>query len=852
LNSISLQYVWVLASAAILSFLIAVYTLRHREKLADTLITFAMIIGLTEWLAAAAFGYLTIDPVNKILWAKIEYIGVASVPVLVFVFAVYYSGLSQRLTQRKLLLVALIPVITLLLAWTNEIHGLIWSSYVPYQVNGLMLSNKTYGLGFWIYWGYSYLLLLGATILIIRTILKSNKAFMGQTYALLLGLLVPWLGNGLYILHLSPLKNIDLTPLLFAFTVIMLSLGTLRWHLFDIKPTAQSAVIENMADGLIVLNNQNRIVDINPAALQIFNTDVQQIIGRYGSAVLPPEILADAAGKSQVKKQSEMELSNKGRAVYYELTSTHFTDKRGNLIGKIVIVHDTTDFRQIHEKLIETERRYLENKLSNTEIKYQDLYMNAPSAYLSVGMDGLIQETNKAAQFLLGYSGKELVGKSYFELNAPEFRSKSVILFEKSKSGNAVEAEEMIYIHKDGKKIFALLSSIPTPEEQGQSPAIRMVLNDITEYKKAQMARLDSEQKLQRMYESGMLGVIYWNMDGKITEANDKFLEMVGYTRHDLRAGQIDWVNMTPPEYRYLDDLSIVDLKTKGINQSPFEKEYLRKDGTRLPVLISGAMLDNSRFDGVAFVLDITERKKAEAKIIEMEALKKIDQAKGELLANVSHELRTPLASIKGFIETLIETDVNWSKMQQLEFLTSANREVDRLTLLIRDLLDMSRIDSGKLNLDKHSYTVNEILDSTLGVLSTITSKYKLEIEKASDLPPIQADKVRIAQVITNLVENATKFSPGGSQIKIEAVQKDTTVIISVEDHGIGMSPEVVSNLFNRFYQAKEIVSGKTRGTGLGLSICKGIAEAHGGKIWVESQESKGSKFSFTIPITDL
>jgi signal transduction histidine kinase len=116
------------------------------------------------------------------------------------------------------------------------------------------------------------------------------------------------------------------------------------------------------------------------------------------------------------------------------------------------------------------------------------------------------------------------------------------------------------------------------------------------------------------------------------------------------------------------------------------------------------------------------------------------------------------------------------------------------------------------------------------------------------DLPPLYVDKVRITQVITNLVENAAKFSPEGSRIMIGAAAREGSILISVEDSGIGMPQEVVENLFNRFYQAQQVVSGKTRGTGLGLAICKGIVEAHGGKIWVESRERKGSKFYFTIP----
>lgn len=253
----------------------------------------------------------------------------------------------------------------------------------------------------------------------------------------------------------------------------------------------------------------------------------------------------------------------------------------------------------------------------------------------------------------------------------------------------------------------------------------------------------------------------------------------------------------------------------------------------------------------IGFCIDIAERKQTEAKTIEIEALKRINLAKSELLANVSHELRTPLASIKGYIETLIETDVNWSKEEQLDFLKSADLETDRLTFLIRDLLDMSRIDSGKMVLDKRAYSISEILDSASGVLSVITAKHKLKIGSLPSWPPVQADKTRIGQVITNLVDNSTKFSKEGSLILIEVKAANDSVIFSVEDHGEGLSKEIMGNLFNRFYQVERVVAGKTRGTGLGLAICKGIVEAHGGKIWVESEPGKGSKFSFSIPVSN-
>jgi len=136
-----------------------------------------------------------------------------------------------------------------------------------------------------------------------------------------------------------------------------------------------------------------------------------------------------------------------------------------------------------------------------------------------------------------------------------------------------------------------------------------------------------SEWRLRRFYESGMLGVLYWNMDGAIVDANDRFLDMAGYTREDLAKGKIDWIKMTPVEYRHLDERSSIELKATGVNKAPFEKEYVRRDGTRIPVLVAGAMLDEERFNGVAFVLDITKRKQAEEEVrTHVEELRRINE----------------------------------------------------------------------------------------------------------------------------------------------------------------------------------------------------------------------------------
>ncbi|HWQ19137.1 MAG TPA: PAS domain-containing protein, partial [Methanotrichaceae archaeon] len=176
------------------------------------------------------------------------------------------------------------------------------------------------------------------------------------------------------------------------------------------------------------------------------------------------------------------------------------------------------------------------------------------------------------------------------------------------------------YLDRRGEKeawLSATVNYLGTVREG--KPRFAYIVSDITERRRADKALRESEARLHRFYESGLIGVIYWNMDNLIVDANDKFLEMVGYTREELASGQIDWVNMTPPEYRHLDEYSVKELLATGINRNPFEKEYIRKDGTRVPIIVAGAMLDEARFNGVAFALDITEHKEAEKALRESE-----------------------------------------------------------------------------------------------------------------------------------------------------------------------------------------------------------------------------------------
>lgn len=218
------------------------------------------------------------------------------------------------------------------------------------------------------------------------------------------------------------------------------------------------------------------------------------------------------------------------------------------------------------------------------------------------------------------------------------------------------------------------------------------------------------------------------------------------------------------------------------------------------------------------------------------------------LLSYISHEMRAPLYSIKGFTTALLQPDVRWDKKTRQDFLKTIDQETDRLTRLVSDLLDMSRLEAGVLKLDKDIYHLAEILESISGRLAKITQDHQLEVIVPKRLPPVLVDGLRIEQVLTNLVENATKYSENGTEITIEAKTIGDWVMVSVSDRGEGIPAEALKKVFDRFYRV-ESANGQKKGTGLGLFICRGIIEAHGGKIWVESKPGKGSKFSFSLRV---
>ena len=230
-------------------------------------------------------------------------------------------------------------------------------------------------------------------------------------------------------------------------------------------------------------------------------------------------------------------------------------------------------------------------------------------------------------------------------------------------------------------------------------------------------------------------------------------------------------------------------------------------------------------------------------------ALRELDAMRTAFLANVSHELRTPLAVIKGSANSLLQPDVIFDEQTRRDFLMSIDKDADTLARLVDDLLMISRLEANALEVKKKKFNLSDVIKAIRDRLDNLTVKHHLHIEIAKGIPSLNIDEGRISEVLTNLVENAVKFSEDDTNIYIKAIQNGKEVTISVADEGIGISPELHQKIFERFFQGNGRKAGRRKGTGLGLAICQGIIEAHGGKIWVESEPGSGAKFSFSLPL---
>jgi len=372
----------------------------------------------------------------------------------------------------------------------------------------------------------------------------------------------------------------------------------------------------------------------------------------------------------------------------------------------------------------------------------------------------------------------------------------------------------------------------------------------------------EREAKIRRLVEANIIGIIVWNVAGEVLEANDAFLRMVGYAREDLVSGRVRWRDLTPPEIRAESELALAESERSG-HATPFEKEYIRKDGTRVPVIVGLASFGDGRQEGVAFVLDLTERKQAEERVREGERRYREVQTElahanrvatmGQLAASIAHEVNQPIAATvtnaQAALRWLGARPPNVDEVGEAltRIVKDANRAGDVLGR-IRQLIKKSPPRKEPVDMNA---AIREVVELTRG--EAAKGLATVETALADGLPHIEGDRVELQQVLLNLIVNALEamggVSDGGRHLVIRtAPAEDGCVSVAVCDSGPGFGADSadsagsVERVFAPFYTTKET------GLGMGLSICRSIIDGHGGRLWASPNTPRGAVVQFTVP----
>lgn len=385
-------YIIPLLIAAVISITLALYAWQRRSS-APAAVSFAMLmLAIAEWSVGYALemGGTYLPAIT--FWAKIEYLGIVTAPPAWLIFALHFANRDKWLTRRNLGLLAVVPVITLLLVWTNEAHGLVWSRVDPDTSGPFPAMAPQHGLWFWVHSAFSYTCLLLGTILLIRMVISFPDLYRWQAGLMLLAVLAPWISNGLYLSRLGPFPYLDLTSFAFTLTGLAIGWNLFRFRFLDVVPVARRAVVEGMRDGVIVLDVQNRIVDFNPAAQQLIGQPAAAIMGRLAGQVFAGRADLVERYRDVLEASSEIVLGADETRRYFDLRISPLHDRQNRLNGRLIVLRDITGRRQAEEALRRSEQHFrqvvgsISDHIYMTEVTPEGRHINL---YLSPHVENL-------------------------------------------------------------------------------------------------------------------------------------------------------------------------------------------------------------------------------------------------------------------------------------------------------------------------------------------------------------------------------------------------------------------------------------------------------------------------------
>jgi PAS domain S-box-containing protein len=623
-------------------------------------------------------------------------------------------------------------------------------------------------------------------------------------------------------------------------------------------------LIEHSPEVIVLFTPDGTVLYASPSIERVLGYTPHECMAINGCAVIHPDDIASLAHPFQhllaipgLVDTHQFRCRHKdGTWRWVEATMTNLLHDP-DVQALVTNVRDITERKQVEqEELMALAQRKKERLAESAERKHAEeseqrfrlLADSAPVMIWTSGIDKLCTYFNAPWLAFTGRTMEQELGNGWAEGVYPADQQRCLDIYTSSFDARKPFSMDYRLRRFDGQYRWILDNGIPFYAPDGTFTGYIGSCIDITERRSLEQQLQYSELKLRSLVEANILGVIVVDLDGRIYESNDCFAQILGYSTDELLAETFKWGQLIPPEsHEALGQLMTAFLSIGAL--PPFEGEYLRKDGSRVPILAMATLLDQERRLALVVTLDISDRKAAERR-------------KQEFLRMVSHELRTPLTAILGLIElallhtkrrpTSLAPEAEWLLGQIEQKLRLACGQVDIENRLVGDLLEVSQLEMHQFTLSLHQENLVTIVQETIaGHQAAHTRDIELVLPSA-EVVPVIADADRIGQVLTNYLTNAFKFAPTDQVIAVQLEVEAGSVRVAVRDQGPGLTPEQQQRVWEQFYQvAAPDHRGPERGLGLGLAIAKAIIEQHHGQVGVESAPGQGATFWFTLPLAD-
>lgn len=481
-----------------------------------------------------------------------------------------------------------------------------------------------------------------------------------------------------------------------------------------------------------------------------------------------------------------------------------------------------------------TELKHANEALKKSEERFRILFENSPLAQ-GITRNGALIQANQVFTDLIGYSNpSELVGHNILDYIDPRKVNEIENDIKARARGDAAPSSYEIMISNKNREERLIRAEVGSLElSDGQATILH--IRDITEEKLAESKLMASEAKFRSLFESELMGIVISNEQGVILEANNAFLKMLGYDEKDIETKVLNWKKMTPPEYIELDEAGVKEIFQTGIMR-PFEKEFYKKDGKRIPILVGASLLGNEGI-GVSFVVDISELRKSQ---IELESTNK---ELNTFLYMASHDLKGPLASVIGLANIAKEETNDSAILKYLDLILQSTTKLDKSLMNLMKIMKIKGATTEKEPID-----FKEIISEVKENLKQLDGFKKVNFSSNINLnTPFFGDLVVINSVMQNLIENAIKYQSSSNPepfVNVNISEMGSNIIIEIEDNGRGIDPAIKHRVFDMFYRG----TSDAKGSGLGLYIVKNAIEKINGLIDFKAREKGGTIFTVVLP----